>query len=153
MLTKTPKKNPGFVTNKDTINALRSLCDASGGVLKPETVVDAARDPESPLHRHFEWDDSVAAEQWHIIQARTLLRISVEYISNDSTETPSRVYVSLSTDQADEGGYRLTTNVMSDEDLREILLRDARRDMELFKTRYSRLKELASVIRAMNDVI
>jgi len=52
------------------------------GRLTPEEVVDEARDPDSPLHRYFEWDDSAAAEAWRLNQARSMIRwvhATVEY--------------------------------------------------------------------------
>lgn len=44
------------------------------GLLKPEAVVRAARNKESPLHRLFEWDDKKAAHAWRLEQARELIR-------------------------------------------------------------------------------
>lgn len=143
------RKKDRFITNQATIEALRKLYKVSGGLLLPETVVEAARSPKSPLHRHFEWDNTVAAERWRIEQARYLLRVTVEYITIKGSEVPTRIYVSLSDDQNRDGGYRLTTDVLSDDDLRRCLLQDALRDIEIFKNKYGRLKELAGVIKAM----
>lgn len=42
--------------------------------ITPKMVVDDARNPESPLHDLFDWDDAVAAERWRITQARVVLR-------------------------------------------------------------------------------
>lgn len=47
------------------------------GQLTPELVVDAARDPASPLHKSFEWNDERAAASYRIETARALIR-SVE---------------------------------------------------------------------------
>lgn len=44
------------------------------GRIRPKDVVDAARDPTSPLHAHFDWQDSVAGEKWRLEQARELIR-------------------------------------------------------------------------------
>ena len=43
------------------------------GTLTAENVVDDARSPESPLHQHFEWNDTAAAEKYRITQARKLI--------------------------------------------------------------------------------
>ena len=37
-------------------------------------VVEAARDDQSPLHRHFEWDDAKAAHTERLSQARGIIR-------------------------------------------------------------------------------
>ncbi len=39
----------------------------------PEILVTDARSPDSPLHRHFEWNDTKAAEQHRLQQAKVLL--------------------------------------------------------------------------------
>ena len=44
------------------------------GQLTPAIVVDAARDPASPLHGEFVWDVNVAAERHWLDRARQILR-------------------------------------------------------------------------------
>lgn len=41
--------------------------------LTPALVVKAARNPKSPLHSAFEWDDSKAGEMYRLEQARSLI--------------------------------------------------------------------------------
>lgn len=63
------------------------------GQLRPEDVVNVASRPDHPLHDCFEWDDSVAAEQYRIDQARTLIR-SVRYeIQVNETQVRAVKYV------------------------------------------------------------
>lgn len=53
----------------------------SNGSLPPETVVEEAADPASPLHDCFEWDNSAAAHKHRLWQARMLcrsIRIAIE---------------------------------------------------------------------------
>jgi hypothetical protein len=41
-------------------------------MLRPEDVVEYARDETTNLHGKFDWNDSVAAEKWRYFQAQTL---------------------------------------------------------------------------------
>ena len=41
--------------------------------LHAEDVVAAARDPLSPLHSKFQWDDSKAAHRYRLWQARQII--------------------------------------------------------------------------------
>ena len=60
-------------------DALIALEDENGR-LTPEAVLTAARDPNSPLHDRFEWDDGKAAAEHRLHQARTLIRsVKVEF--------------------------------------------------------------------------
>lgn len=45
---------------KEVADQLR-LLETENGRLDPSLVVEAARDPASPLHAYFEWDDTEAA--------------------------------------------------------------------------------------------
>lgn len=50
---------------------------AAGKALTPPTVVEAARNPASPLHGLFEWDDGRAAAQYRLEQARRIIKTIV----------------------------------------------------------------------------
>jgi hypothetical protein len=47
------------------------------GVLSPADVVEDARNPNSPLHDLFIWDDTAAAHSYRILQAQTIIRTVV----------------------------------------------------------------------------
>ena len=53
---------------------LTKLARKNGGLLKVDDVLQEAKDESSPLHTHFEWDDSVAAEAHRKAQARALIQ-------------------------------------------------------------------------------
>ncbi len=50
------------------------------GRLTPALVVDEARDEIHPLHGHFEWDDTVAGEEYRRVQASRLIRVKVKVL-------------------------------------------------------------------------
>lgn len=60
------------------------------GRLTPDMVVEHARDPESPAHDWFEWDDSKAAHKHRLEQARELLAKRVVIRSESYTVTVPR---------------------------------------------------------------
>jgi hypothetical protein len=123
------------------IEALRN----DEGLVRAETVVIWARgNPDSELHLHFEWDDAVAGEKYRIDQARQLIRIHV------LTDEGDRKLVSLSIDRPSGGGYRDLTDVLPSASMREIMLRDAIRELQRVRTKYARLNELADVYRAID---
>lgn len=131
---------------------LRRIAKTNGGVLKPEAVLDAARPKASPLHSKFQWDDGLAAEGYRLWQARQLIRVCVEKI--EGVSSPFEVFVSLPSDRynGDGGGYRVTTDVLSDEDMRAEMLADALGELEVFRMKYKRLKELQEVFTAIQRV-
>ena len=132
---------------RDELERLRLLhC----GVLMPEHVVNAAKPKSSPLHGSFDWNDGEAAHKWRLEQARRLIRIFVTVLGNGNQSRESRMYVSLSTDRAGEGGYRAIVDVLSDAERRATLLQDAELDMLRFRQKYAGLIELADVFMSMS---
>lgn len=128
---------------------LKQLAARHHGVLRAEDVVREAENPKSPLHSRFEWDDTEAARQHRLWQARQLISVCVEVIGELN---PNPVFVSLSTDRGCGGGYRVTTTVMSDVELRAQLLKDALHELNRFQMKYRELKELAEVFTAASRV-
>lgn len=127
------------------------------GRLLPETVVEEARSKDSPLHDSFQWDDSAAAHQWRLVQARQIIRAAVRYIevpgANEITFIKVREYTSLSDDRKLKGGYRVTVNILEDADLRARMLEDALREMLAFKKKYAALSELSAVFAAIDQAV
>lgn len=142
----------GYLNNPVVVSELKRIADENEGVLSPENVVEAARPLDSPLHSKFEWDNSKAAENYRLWQARQLIRITVEYIGAEESNVPAHVFVSLTTDRKEDGGYRLVRAVLDDPDQRQQLMSDALADMQRFQQKYSQLKELAQVFDAMRRV-
>lgn len=124
------------------INELKRIAVENDGILRPETVVAEARPRKSPLHNQFVWNDTKAAHEYRLWQARHLIRVVVEVI--EGIEGKHEVFVSLTTDRKDSG-YRIMTDVLSDTDMRRQMLHDAMRELKMFQKKYIRLKELASL--------
>ena len=65
------------------------------GRLTAGNVVEKARDEASPLHSHFEWDDSAAAEEHRKEQARRLIRsVKIRVQTNEEVLIRAPAYVS-----------------------------------------------------------
>lgn len=124
-------------------SVLTDIAKKNGGVLMVDAVLDEAKDESSPLHSHFEWDDSVAAEAHRRYQARVLIqRCKITLIESEPTTV--RAFVSLQSDREGGGGYRMTTSVMTDEALREELLRDIRLTIARWTQKFNLLDSVTS---------
>lgn len=140
------------MTDPKIVAELRRIADEHEGELRPTDVVKEAESPESPLHEHFEWDDSLAAQNHRLEQARKLIRVVVEVIGPARTMR-TRVFVSLTPDrQKEDGGYRLVHAVLQNPTYRAQLLADALQEMQRFEKKYQDLTELAEVFIAMRRV-
>lgn len=124
--------------------------------LDAETVLAEAENPASPLHAEFEWDDTEAARQHRLQQARCLMNaIRVTF------ETPKKqdITISVMTAVSKPGGssrscdYTPLHFAMGDEDLRAEVLKTALRELAAFKRKYVELSELAQVIAVIDKTL
>ena len=128
---------------------LKRIAAENEGLLMPEIVVNSARPESSPLHSRFEWNNGKAAEAYRIWQARQLIRVVIETLPG--ANGTSEVFVSLSSDRK-HGGYRVMAEVLSVAKMREQMLADALAELELFRDRYKRLRELAAVFAEIRKI-
>lgn len=121
------------------------------GLITPPIVLADAKNPKSPLHSFFEWDDTKAAEKWRLEQAGYLIRhISIEVLKNgkqedvryffsvaadnSTTSEPKAVYVSLDT-------------ILSEPDKRAEVIAYAKRELVNWSERYKQYSELSDIVR------
>lgn len=97
------------------------LALAEAGALTPKNTVDRARDPASPLHAHFTWDDGEAAELYRQQEARAIIRVvKVEITFRDRLyEAPKYVHDPGTRDQ----GYIPTVSLRNDREGAEAAVR------------------------------
>lgn len=94
------------------IDALAAI-ENQNGQITPELVLDAASDPQSPLHRSFEWNDETAGHAYRLDQARALIR-SVKVEITTTQRTVRTVNYVRDVRAEDEQGYVRLTNVTAD---------------------------------------
>lgn len=129
---------------------LEFLKDQFKGELTPKDVLDDARNPNSPLHRHFEWDDGAAAEAYRMDQARGLIRAVVAiYVSDEKPATRVRAFVHIPEPGAPH--YRATGHAMSQVKTRDLVLKQALRELQAWRQKYKDLKEFAALFDAVDE--
>jgi len=124
-----------------SLDALVELYERDG-VLEPAAVVAEAASPTSPLHSHFVWDNSVAADRYRRIQAGRLisspqLRIRIEPERTISVPRFTRV--------AESGGYVSTDEAITQH--REEVLQRLLRDLSALRRRYQHLLDFDAALR------
>jgi len=123
-----------------------------GEEVKPEQVLDKAKDKKSELHKCFDWNDSTAAEKYRLIQARDVIRhlIVVQKNEDDEQKEPVQFRVMLKNERTHESGYKQTVIMVKDEDEYRKLLEQAYAELHSFKQKYSCLSELANILELID---
>jgi hypothetical protein len=118
----------------------------------PATIVDHAANPRSPAHGLFNWDDSTAAREYRLVQARVILgSFVIETEVTTKGREPRNIEVPFVSRSA-PGLYEITTRAMRSPDKRDFILRSALAELKRFRSRYANLSELALVFAAMDEV-
>jgi len=139
-------------TAGEHIDALRNKL---GRGITRRDVLDDAKKTSSPLHEAFEWDDSLAAEQYRLAQATHLMNclVSVHITVRHPKESGPRIITGVrayhSVVQGDGRGYETTARIMGNQELREQLLAEASAELASFEIKYKQLKELSIVFEAI----
>ncbi len=122
-------------------------------LLVADEVVSTAAHPDHPLHKCFTWDDTEAAHQWRITEARALIRKITVIPPDAEDESPIPKYVSLRDDRNRKGGgYRETREVVNSKELLSQLEETAKKDIQGVLGRYEMLKALCEKVRTAIDL-
>jgi hypothetical protein len=128
--------------------------DRDAGVIGPElerlaavdvpltahVVVDAARFDASPLHPYFEWDDAVAAQNWRLWQARTMIgAIQVERVNARGEPEWVRAFhnVFVVSDERSARGYVTVDVATGTTEIWEQVVARALKEIEGWQQRYA----------------
>jgi hypothetical protein len=153
--------NPGdeeIHANNVTDEVLRivaGLDDKSG----QRALLDAAKDPSSPLHDCFTWEDGVAAERYRLAQAGMLYRrvkLSIVRLDAEQREVKFetiRAIVSVPGDRTKKNSksHGRISVVMSDDKRRESVLRGIVRDLVALRNKYAKYAEFQDVWVVIDD--
>jgi hypothetical protein len=121
----------------------------NGDAVSPESVLEYARThPKSHLHKCFEWDETKAAHNWHLKQARTVLSCirKVEIISGGTIEY-KREYYNVS-----GGGYYTTQIVKQRPDIAMKVLRDTEIAIRQLLERFEEVETLIPKHRKLPQI-
>lgn len=133
-----------------------------GENVTPEQIVEKGKDESTELHKCFEWDDTEAAKQYRIVQARDIVRhlyiVRVEPEETDEEPLPAEIPVVKAykfryfSHLNSEPGYSQTIHIVKDEDRYKELLEQAKRELKTFRQKYACLKELANIIEMIDEL-
>jgi len=113
------------------------------GQIKPEDVISEAQAEDSPIHNSFEWDDTKAAQEHRLWQARQL--ITYKFKVEGSAE--QQFYnVKVTVNDVPVHGYFTKEKIMSEKGMYLQLLRDAVSEIKYWEKKYKEIKELEGII-------
>lgn len=135
----------------ETGEELERIRKDRGGTITPEAILKEAKKKRSPLHDHFEWDDTRAAVKYRDVQARYLIRSLVVVFETDDDEEEKVIRPYISIESSEEHEFHNVFVAMDDEELREKILVRAKDELDAWVRRYEQYEELAKVVEAIKS--
>lgn len=128
--------------------------------LTTEMVVEAAKDPTSPLHQHFTWSVQEAAEKYWAVEARRLIsRVRYVIVSQDTNE-PIRVRSIVSAKIVNQNDTPVEYNgwidrkaLLKKKETRDRFILRARQELQSWVHRFCDVDELKSLRQAVLDAL
>lgn len=114
-----------------------------GQDVKPQQIVDKARDKSTELHKCFTWDDKTAADKWRLHEARNVVCCLVIHREPEQQDKPEIRYFHKN----DDSGYKVASYIFTHADEHEKLLQAAYADLQAFKRKYESLQELDYILQ------
>ena len=112
-----------------------------------EEIVEKAKDPNTELHKCFEWDDSVAAHKYRLQQARNIM-CNLVFVSDDKDYEPVRVF-HITTERE---VYKPTKMIIQKPDEYNALLSRAKAELQEFRKRYKIIQELETLFAMIDEL-
>lgn len=127
------------------------------GYIKPDVIVEKSKPKKAPLHKCFEWDDGIAAEEYRKVQAKEIIRFIT--IEHEEGEQPIRAFWSVHPEAEEEIGstgrqyaYKSIGEALKQQNYKDYILSQALRELEAFERKYKHLSELAGVMREIERI-
>lgn len=138
----------GFLKFKGNAEKCYEEIRSLGEEVTPEMIVNYARDDSTELHKCFQWDDSIAAENWRKYQARqVVLSLTVQVETKEHGDQHFRVMQNV------DRVYTPVTTIYRDKDQYARLLQEAKTQLAQFRKRYKALTELHEVIDEIDRLL
>ena len=115
--------------------------------LTAEGLVDASRPEDAPLHKYFEWDDRVAAEEYRKEQARHIIAAIIAV--PEPGKPPVRVFFNTDVRSPE---YKPLQVILLNRDETEKLFQTALRELQSFRRKYAHLSRLTPVFVAIDQL-
>lgn len=117
-----------------------------GDTYTPDDIVEKAEDePESELHKCFEWDDRKAARGYRLQQARLIMANIVVKTTDINPDAKTETFVRAIVKTEEKSTYEPITVTVTNVDSYALLLERAKSELEAFQRKYKTLSELAEI--------
>lgn len=127
----------------------------------PEAIITDATDPESPLHKFFQWDDATAAESWRRFQARQLVNHLLVAVQTPAGTVWSKAFHNIKVVVTNQNAkpeiqrvYLSAVTVKEQPLSRDQVIANAKLELMRWKAKYEQYSDIfGSVLSAISETV
>ena len=144
--------------------------ESEHGAVSKKAFLEASRPADSPTHELFEWDDEKAAEKYRLKQSGRYIRdlkvtvvtlepqgksvnvkIAPEKWAPETWEGPA--FMNAGESRLSDVNYSNVYDALRDNKKRENLLKNAKKELSIFRRKYDKISELSGVFKEVDKLI
>lgn len=128
--------------------------EAECSIITPKLIVERASSKRSPLHKYFEWEDTLAAARYREWQARQLITTVYVVCADSPDSEPVRAFVNIKSEEEDElvedQGYVWSASLDSRPNYQRQVLEYAKQQLHLWRKKFGAFNEFFGVVREID---
>lgn len=128
-----------------------------GVEVTPHNLLQIATPPESPIHKHFTWDESKAADEWRKQEARHILNHLVIVMPTPSGPVTRKacfsITVSAEPSETRPASYYHVGEIAGDDELKSHIRDNAWKELRAWVSKYGHFnfQEFEAIERFVNE--
>lgn len=139
-------------TNKFTPEVLNEIIQVQKTEgLTAENLLEKAKDESSPLHNFFDWNDTSAANQYRLYQARLIINEVKILVGEKELFAFENVNISIQEKQTNRE-YKPVIEILNNDDYRKQVITTALNNIDYWKEKYAEYKELKPIFVSIEKV-
>lgn len=144
-----------FGIDPNIVGSIVEQIEETEGKVTSEKLLDVAKDPDSPIHNMFEWDDTKAAEKYRLSTSAHIINgLRVVVKTSEGEEKKLSAFVSVKVvSKKERTEYINVIDALENKNTRAVVMERMKNDMKSFIGRYELYEEVAGVISAMQEVL
>lgn len=157
----------GYKTSAEVVGNALTEIEKRDGEVTSKSFLEYSRPEDSETHDMFEWDDTIAAEKYRLVQSGKIInQLQIELVqvedstpkkldvTMDRTDVVKKVSAFINVSARSTKGSAVFNNIqsaMADENKSRQVLLNALSDLKVFENKYSTLEEVRGVINAIHE--
>lgn len=137
--------------NAQKVGEELELIELSGEITNKKVLQFAKDNPNSELHKCFEWDDKIAGENYRLLKASQIIT-SISFVIEDEPIKKQKIYFSIKSEKQETRKFKNIKDILEDDKDYKALLDKAKDELERCTSNYNDLLKKEDLKEIIFDI-